>query len=136
MFQSISMQNKSGFTLVELLVAMAIMLVSLLGLLHSVNIAIEYNLKNQMRNEVVRVAQDAMNEMRSRAFDSVTTSHVESVPTRLRNFNRTYGVTKTVINIPNPTTAIVSRKYQVDVKWAYKNVSTTHSVLSVRSRTE
>lgn len=125
------MQNNSGFTLVELLVAMVIMLVGLLGLLQSVNIAMEYNLKNQMRNEVVRVAQDAMNDMRSRAFNSVS-SKTTTVASSLRNINRTYSVKRNVLF----TGTSSSRKYQVDVRWKYKNVSTTHSVMSVRSRVE
>jgi type IV pilus assembly protein PilV len=129
--QPISMQNELGFTLVELLVAMVIMMVGLLGLLQSVNIALEYNLKNQMRGEVVRVAQDAMNDMRSRAFDSVS-SKTTTVPTSLRNINRTYTVRRSVYL----TGSDVSRKYQVDVIWKYKNVSTTHSVMTVRSRAE
>lgn len=131
MWQPISIRNESGFTLVELLVAMVIMLIGLLGLLQSVNIAMEYNLKNQMRNEVVRVGQDAMNDMRSRAFDAVS-AKTTVVPTALRNFNRTYTVKRSVISAGSD----VSRQYQVDVKWVYKNVSTTHSILSVRSRTE
>jgi type IV pilus assembly protein PilV len=129
--QTISLQNNSGFTLVELLAAMVIMLVGLLGLLQSVNIAMEYNLKNQMRNEVVRVAQDAMNDMRSRAFNSVS-SKTTTVPSSLRNINRTYSVKRAVLF----TGTSSSRKYQVDVRWKYKNVSTTHSVMSVRSRVE
>jgi len=128
--QPISLQNESGFTLVELLAAMVIMMVGLLGLLQSVNIAIEYNLKNQMRGEVVRVAQDTMNEMRSRPFDDVS-SKTTTVPTSLRNVNRTYTVRRKVIAGTD-----VFRKYQVDVIWRYKNVSTTHSVMTVRSRAE
>ena len=125
------MQDNSGFTLVELLAAMVIMLVGLLGLLHSVNIAVEYNLKNQMRNEVTRVAQDNMNFMRSRSFDSVFTP-ITTVPTSLRNMNRKYTVTRTI----NSTGTDASKMYQVDVRWLYKNVSTTHSVMTVRSRVE
>lgn len=125
------MLDNSGFTLVELLAAMVIMLVGLLGLLQSVNIAMEYNLKNQMRNEVVRVAQDAMNDMRSQAFDSVSTT-TRVVPTSLRNISRNYTVKRSVI----ATGTDASRKYQVDVRWKFKNVSTTHSVMTVRSRLE
>jgi len=127
------MRNESGFTVIELLVAMVIMLVSLMALLQSVDIALEHNLKNQMRGEAVRVAEEAMSNMRNRAFDTVTESTTE-VPTRLRNLNKKYAVKTSIIDIPNPTSTIVSRKYQVDVKWAYKNVSTTHSIVSVRSR--
>lgn len=127
--------NSSGFTLVELMVAMAIMLVGLLGLMYSVEIAMEHNLKNQMRGEVVRVAEEAMSDMRSRAFDTVSSGQMV-VPSKLRNINRSYTVKQTVVAIPNPTPTVVSRQYQVDVKWLYKNVSTTHSIATVRSRAE
>lgn len=129
------MLNKSGFTLVELMAAMVIMLIGLLGLLQSVNIALEYNLKNQMRNEVTRIGDEAMNGMRTQPFDATFTP-VTTIPTKLRNINRLYRVRRTVIAIPNPTPQVVSRQYQVDVTWKYKNVSTTHSVVSVRSRVE
>ncbi len=131
MFPRILMQNKSGFTLVELLVAMVIVLVGLLGLLKSVNIAMEYNLKNQIRNEVGRIAQDAMNNMRTMAFDAVL-SNTTTVPSSLRNSNRTYTVKRTV----TPVGTGFSDTYKVDVKWAYKNITTTYSVMSVRSRVE
>jgi len=129
------MPNKSGFTLVELLAAMVIMLIGLLGLLQSVNVATEYTLKNQMRGEVVRVAQEAMSDMRARPFDTVSAATMV-VQTRLRNINRSYTVRRSIEAIDNPTGTVASRKYQVDVKWTYKNVSTTHSVMTVRSRAE
>ena len=114
---------------------MVIMLIGLLGLLQSVNVATEYTLKNQMRGEVVRVAQEAMSDMRARPFDTVSAATMV-VQTRLRNINRSYTVRRSIEAIDNPTGTVASRKYQVDVKWTYKNVSTTHSVMSVRSRAE
>jgi|SRR6185369_12455823 len=129
------MRNRSGFSLVELMAAMVIMLVGLLGLLQTVNIAMEYNLKNQMRNEVVRIGDEVMSGMRAQPFDQVFTS-VTTIPTRLRNINRSYSVRRNVNAIPNPTPVVASRQYQVDVRWVYKNVSTTHSIVSVRSRAE
>ena len=75
--QTILLQNKSGFTLIELLVSMVIMLVGLLGLLQTVNIAMEYNLKNQMRNEVVRIGDEIMNGMRTQPFDTVFQSTLQ-----------------------------------------------------------
>lgn len=135
MLQIKLMQNKSGFTLIELLVAMVIMLIGLMGLLKSVNIATEYNLKNQMRNEVTRISQNSMNEMRARPFDSMTGAAVRvttiGVPTQLRNIIRNYSVSRTCAPINSS-----SATYQVDVKWRYKGVPTTHSIVSVRSRNE
>lgn len=138
MQQPISIYNRSnisGFTLVELLVAMAILLIGLLGLLNSVEIAMEHNLKNQMRGEVTRIAEEAMSDMRARPFDSVSATTMV-IPTKLRNIQRSYTVKRTIVAIPNPTATTTSRQYHVDVKWLYKNVSTTHSIVTVRSRAE
>ena len=139
MWQPISIHNKSrdvsGFTLVELLVAMSLLLIGLLGLLNSVEIAMEHNLKNQMRGEVVRIAEEAMSDMRSRPFDSVSAGTMV-IPSKLRNIQRSYTVKRTIVAIPNPTATVTSRQYLVDVKWLYKNVSTTHSIATVRSRAE
>lgn len=133
MWQPISIHNKqineSGFTLIELLVAIVIMLVGLLGLMYSVEIAMQHNMKNQMRGEVVRIAEEAMSDMRSRAF-GFAFKPTTTVNSSLRNINRSYTITRSVIF----TGTSSSRKYQVDVKWVYKNVSTTHSIVSIRSR--
>ncbi len=128
------MRNNAGFTLVELMVAIVIMLIGLLGLMESVNIAMEHNMKNQMRNEVTRVAQDEMNSRRAEPFGNFTATRNKSVASRLRGINRTYTVKSYAADIPN--TKIVSKKCQVDVKWKYKNYSTTHSIMTIRSNAE
>ena len=50
--------SSSGFTLIEVMVAMVITLVGLLGLLQSVNLATEHNIKNALRDEAVQVGED------------------------------------------------------------------------------
>jgi type IV pilus assembly protein PilV len=126
---AISMQNKSGFTLIEVLVAIVIMMVGLLGLLQSVNIAIEQNFRNQQRDEVVRVGEGVMNEMRAQAFGTAF-AVVTSVPSKLRGSNTNYRVTRTVI----PITAGQTDQYRVDVNYKYKNFATNHSVVTLRGR--
>lgn len=119
-------QNNSGFTLIELMAAMVIMLVGLLGMLKSVTVALEYNLKNHQREEVVRVAEDIMNGMRTQPFAAVFTP-ITTVSSKLRTGNGRYRVTRTVSAMSSG-----SKQYQVDVRSAFKNVSTTHSIVSVR----
>jgi type IV pilus assembly protein PilV len=106
--------------------AMVIMMVGVVGLLQAVIIATEHNLKNQIREEVTRIADGTMNDMRTGVFASVTGSSY-TVPSHIGNTSRRYAVRKTV-------TAMSSgpRQYQVDVSWKYKNYSATHSIVSVR----
>jgi len=120
-----SLRNSTGFTLVEVMVAFSIILVGLLALLQSVNLAIEYNLKNQQRDEVVRVAEDVMSDMRTQSFGT-TFNLYTTVPSRMRSMNRRYSVRRTVTAVGS------SKQYVVDVRWAYKNYSATHSIVTVR----
>jgi type IV pilus assembly protein PilV len=124
--QTILSSNNSGFTLIEVMVAMVIMLVGLLGLLQSVNIATEHNLKNQLREEATRVAENTMNDMRTSTFTSVF-NQFTTASSKIRNSSKEYFVRRTVTAMSTG-----SREYQVDVKWKYKNYSATHSIISVR----
>lgn len=117
--------NRSGFTLIEVMVAMVIMLVGLLGLLQSVNLATEVNLKNHLRDEATRVAETVMNEMRTAPFEA-NYSNFTTVASKIRNSAKGYRVRRTSTNLSD------SKEYQVDVRWKYKNYSATHSIVSVR----
>lgn len=121
-----SLRNNKGFSLIEVMVAILIILVGLLGLLQAVNVAMEHNLKNQQREEVVRVAEDFMNGMRSQPFDATFVA-VTSVTSRLRNRTARYTVNRTVGVMPTG-----SKQYQVDVRWTYKGNTATHSIVTVR----
>lgn len=108
------------------MVAMVIMLIGLLGLLQSVNLATEVNLKNQLRDEATRIAESTMNGMRTSPFAAVFTP-LTTAPSKIRNSQKEYVVRRSVTAMSTG-----SREYQVDVKWKYKNYSATHSILSVR----
>jgi len=106
--------------------AMLIMMVGLLGLLKSVTLALEHNLKNNQRKEVVSVAENIMNGMRTQPFSAVF-APTTTVTSKLRMGNASYRVTRTVSVMSSG-----SKQYQVDVRSAFKNFSTTHSIVSVR----
>jgi len=57
-------RNSGGFTLVEVIMAVLILLVGMLGLLQAVNLAMEVNLRNQVREEAVYVGERVMTELR------------------------------------------------------------------------
>jgi type IV pilus assembly protein PilV len=113
--------------MVEVLVAFFIILVGLLGLLQSLNIAMDQNFKNQQRDEVVHVAESVMNDMRGKVFGNESTSTL-TIPSKLRASNSRYVVRRSVDVI----TAGQTNQYRVDVRYKFKNFSTYHSVVSLR----
>ena len=117
---AISMSNRSGFTLIEVLVAMVITLVGLLGLLQSINLAMEHNVRNHLREEATRVGEREMNAFRANpsalALKRITSA---TVP------NKRFIVTK------SSNAFASSQELEVVVRWSFKNLSTQHRVKSI-----
>lgn len=63
--------NNKGFTLIELMVAMLILLVGGLALITSAAMVMEHNMTNQLRDEAVRVAEQDMSILRNTPFASL-----------------------------------------------------------------
>ena len=119
--------SSSGFTLIEVMVAMVITLVGLLGLLQSVNLATEHNIKNALRDEAVQVGEDYLSDLRGRPLANI--SGVRIVPSRLRGNQKSFVVTQSTNVMSNSN----ARELIVRVSWSYKNVSSHHEVRTIRS---
>lgn len=124
--------DKKGFTLIEVMVAMVIMLIGALGLLQTLDVAMEHTIKNQRREEVVRVAEEVMNGMRGLRFDeainTIALRPTTTISSKLRASTVKYAVTRNATVV----TADATQRYQVDVRWAYKNYSALHTIVTIR----
>ena len=121
-----SARCNSGFTLVEVMVAIVIMAVFMLGLLEALEVAMQNNTKNLIRDDVAKVAQDTMNNMKDQPFNAAFTP-TTTVTTNLRGVQKQYNVQRTVTTLPSGALT-----YQVGVKWVFKGVTTTYTVVSMR----
>lgn len=121
--------NSQGFTLIEFLVAIVILMVGMLGLLQAVNVAIDKNLENVFRTEAVMLADSKMMEIKSRAYDSISTVTNRSLVARdVRGVMKNYSVIRATTQ---PTTK--SKQIMINVKWRKKNTPYSHSVESIVS---
>lgn len=57
----LSNPGNGGFTLVEMMISMVVILIVLLGLVQAAVLSIEHNVRNQLRDEAVRIAEQRMN---------------------------------------------------------------------------
>ncbi len=124
--------NSKGFTLIEFLVAIVILMVGLLGLLQVVNYAIVHNMGNQLRQEALMLADERMNSEKARSFDNIDVLQRRYSTSRVVNGAfRSYSVSQTVTQ---PTTR--TKQIEMEVIWRYKGERFTHSVLSLISEFE
>ncbi len=128
------MRDNDGFTLIEFLVSIVILMVGLLGLLQAVNMSYSHNLQNQLRNEAVSVADAEMAKEIAKGYEGVdptltTVFRGYTVNRKILNSFKLYSVSKTGTQLQN------SKQVTLEVSWKYKSARYTHNASGVISKT-
>jgi len=134
-------KDNSGFSLVEVMMAILILMVGMLGLLQAINLAVDVNLRNQVREEAVYIGQRVMSEMRGKGFDNISTPPPPlttqkytysdyQIPSKLRGASRSYTVSRSSTVISMVNLLPVTKQLEVVVKWTYKGVGYENRVVS------
>jgi type IV pilus assembly protein PilV len=116
----------AGFTLVEMLMAMLVLTVGLIGLLQSVNVAYEHNARNRLRETALLVAEEQMNAFRRMTSSTGSSASRMTVSRVVAGVGKTFTVTRESRPIQD------TRRLKVTVGWSFKNLSTTHSIYSLK----
>jgi type IV pilus assembly protein PilV len=112
---------------VEVLVAMLILMVGLLGMLQVINLAIRTNMQNEVRDRAVAIAEDQLAREKSLPFDQILSAGEEiiNVPSKIRSASVNYTVTKRVDDVGN------SKKIDIGVRWQHRGDNYEHVVSSL-----
>ncbi|HEU4949153.1 MAG TPA: type II secretion system protein [Candidatus Deferrimicrobiaceae bacterium] len=114
--------SASGMTLVEVLVSLVIVFVVFLGLRASGLVVLNENIKNELRDEAVSVADQAVQDARHTVFDNLATLPADNVLRLVRNVNRPFTVTRTVANLDGD-----NKQVTINVAWTRIEGSQTRS---------
>jgi len=118
----VSKNSASGMTLVEVLISLVIVFIVFLGLSSSGLVVLNENIKNELRDEAVGVADIAVQDARRALFDNLVTLPAENVLRQVRNVNRPFTVTRTVTNLDGD-----NRQVTINVGWTRTEGSQTRS---------
>jgi prepilin-type N-terminal cleavage/methylation domain-containing protein len=148
------MLNKTGFTLVEVLIALVVALLVFLALMQTALVGINANMRNVLRDEAISIADMRMHDARSAPFTAVL-----SDAGSLSGFDCPAGFSSTGVgtrrNLRNVTdfnfcTALACRDFGTDtscatddsdtrqitvtVGWRWKGENYNHTATSIRKR--
>jgi Tfp pilus assembly protein PilV len=137
---TVPLSNAAGFTVTEFLVAICILMVGLLALLQSVNIAIQTNSSNLKRSGAALLADQAMGRLRVMPFANLTSNGLRNITEYSTLTYRSYAglsyvnysVYDKVTKLANDTTNnAFTKNVQVVVAWREKGVRKTHALTTV-----
>ncbi|MCE1226014.1 MAG: prepilin-type N-terminal cleavage/methylation domain-containing protein [Geobacteraceae bacterium] len=124
-----------GFTLIEVMVAIVILMVGLLGMFQTINLAMDKNLENQYRENAIAVAEQLLGHQKAMAFENITARHVfrvEQIASNsvFKNFSTEHHVTDLAAS------GTKSKQISVRVWWHYKTKNYEHQTSSAIGNAE
>ena len=124
------MVDEGGFSIVELLVAVVILVFVSIALMQTAIVNIEFNMKNAVRDEGVRLAGESLDDMRNAPFANLLTLYNAApvdVERRVRNVPFKYAVTNTATDI-----TANNKRLSTFVSWQWKGEFFNTTVSTVR----
>jgi type IV pilus assembly protein PilV len=115
----------------EVMVAIVILMVGMLGLLQSINLAIDVNLRNNLRNEAVYLGESEMNKLKGRGFDNISASYASYyVTSKIRGTSRNFSVQKSSTVLSTVSLLPAAKQLTVVVSWTYKGTPYENRVIA------
>jgi type IV pilus assembly protein PilV len=129
----ISLKNSCAFTLAEVMVAILVMMIGMIGLLETIDQSLQHNLRNQLRETALQVGEKYMAELSAKGFDTISTSYAVVNATRnIRGSTANYSVERrSQVLATDEAAAPSSKQLTVVVKWGFKGLSSQNRVISV-----
>lgn len=126
--------SRKGFTLIEVMVSIIILMVGLLGMFQAVNLAMDKNIENQLRQKAISVAEQQINDLKARPFDTVTGARSYAVPVASGAVFKNISVYRMVSDLAVANTQ--TKQISVRVWWRYHGRAYEHQVASGIGATE
>ena len=125
--------NRRGFTLLEILVALVILMIGMMALLSVATNTISLNLDNVLRDEAVQIADAKMRQVKSNTaatyslpFQNLSVTTVQTSKLRAKS-------TPYTVSLTSASTGGNSNLLRVLVSWNYKNRAKQHELSTLKT---
>jgi len=127
-------RRQGGFTLIEVLVSIVILMVGLLGMFQAVNLALDKNLENQLRQKAIAVAEQQLNDLKGRSFSNITGNTSNFVRVASGSIFKNISVQRQITDLA--ATNSLTKQVSIRVWWNYRGRPYEHQTASGIGSTE
>lgn len=127
-------RRQCGFTLIEVMVSIIILMVGLLGMFQAVNLALDKNLENQLRQKAIAVAEQQLNNLKGRSFSNITGNTSGFVPVASGSVFKNISVQRQIADLA--VTDSKTKQVSIRVWWNYRGRPYEHQTASGIGSTE
>lgn len=127
------MLNKSGVTLVEMMIALVVLLFVSLALMQTTLVSIDSNMRNLLRNEAVSVAEQLIDDTRNTPYTDATMVDTAGVYTdrgaqnrSVRNVAMSYSRVRRIIDH-----GADNKEVRVTIGWTWKGTQYNYNFSTV-----
>ncbi|MDD5286610.1 MAG: type II secretion system protein [Desulfuromonadaceae bacterium] len=126
---SITAHYVTGFTLIEVMVSIVILMVAMLGTFQAINLAMDKNVENQLRQKGMAVAEQQLNDLKARPFANITGTSIKSfVSIASASVFKNVSVERRIDTLAASNSQ--TKQISIRVWWRYRNKPYEHQVTS------
>lgn len=136
--EQVVIKNKKGLTLIEVMVALLVLLIVFVGMMQAIAVAVNMNVKNQLRGEGVKAADERISVLKNLSFGDALLNNTggawaadTTIKGHFRNFDMDFISTKRITDINAD-----NKRIEIQVTWTWKNETFNHGVSLVLTRPE
>lgn len=126
------MNSCRGFTLIELMAALVILMVGMMGLISVTGTAVEMNVKNQIRDEALQIADDRMRLAKANGSATFASPFVGISTSVVRNSRLRAKKTAYTVELAATAAGDSSNVLRSAVGWLYKGESYNQEITSLK----
>ncbi|MGB9715459.1 MAG: type IV pilus modification PilV family protein [Thermodesulfovibrionales bacterium] len=127
----LTVKNNKGFSLVELMVALVLLMISLLGLLAVMANSISANLNNELRNTAIRLTTQTAETLQSLDFEDEWVIDTSSGTTYLRADTGTDDADQDSKGFPEEAQNIRGFQQTYNISWTVRDLSSNLKEITV-----
>ncbi|NTV49688.1 MAG: hypothetical protein HGB32_02575 [Geobacteraceae bacterium] len=116
------------------MVSIIILMVGLLGMFQAVNLALDRNLENQLRQKGIAVAEQQLNQLKGRSFSNITGNTSSSVRVTSGSVFKNISVQRQIDDLA--TSESKTKRVSIRVWWNYRGKPYEHQTVSGIGSTE